>query len=160
MVCFDQILECKHVYEWRGQSLMGWIAWPKETGGQICQRLRLGIIILYDNRRLDKTFSCLTDKVQLSLQWLGYSKRLCQGRPSPKDILIENFFYCLCHFQPGQFVVSYVSLSFSDFQWLILSYIQDILGPIYITLWDTLGFNKMLCKHSLELQNVLSVNFK
>ena len=42
---------------------MGWIILPRETGKQTGQRVRSGKTILYlliDDRRVDKTFPCLS----------------------------------------------------------------------------------------------------
>ena len=72
--------------------------------------MRLGKTVLNNDKGLDKTFPCLTDKVQLSVQWLGYLKRHGQERPSPKEMLIENIVYCVCHSQPGRSVMFFFHL--------------------------------------------------
>ena len=48
---------------------MGWITLPRETGKQTRQRVRSGKTILYlliDDRRVDKTFHCLSDYLVIS----------------------------------------------------------------------------------------------
>ena len=53
---------------------MGWIT--KRDGKTCASKAEVMETILYNDREVDKTLPCLSDKGQLSVQWLGYLVRV------------------------------------------------------------------------------------